>query len=168
MRRNKAGKVSNAQICQHTDDHRSQPQYAMYQWRIEGRLGGAGRGRQYDSIDGRQHSGIGGQEDFASDSSFEADDCSMIGMPIYARDGRNDPVTSTRHCRHRVRCRRSLGLDGTRSGSCPHRSRPSPIEEPSCASRLTGLADRCRDSILQRESVSSVLWIECEQNTRSR
>ena len=34
-----------------------------------------------DTIDGRQHPTIGGHEGFASDSSFEADDCSMIGMP---------------------------------------------------------------------------------------
>jgi hypothetical protein len=101
MRRNKAGKVSNAQICQHTDDHRSQPQYAMYQWRIEGRLGGAGRGRQYDSIDGRQHSGIGGQEDFASDSSFEADDCSMIGMPSTVEVNGETLSREPRHLRSR-------------------------------------------------------------------
>ena len=34
-----------------------------------------------DSIDGRQHSGIGGHEDFTSGGSFEADDRSMICMP---------------------------------------------------------------------------------------
>jgi acyl-CoA hydrolase len=34
-----------------------------------------------DTIDGRQHSGIGGHEDFTSGGSFEADDRSMICMP---------------------------------------------------------------------------------------
>lgn len=34
-----------------------------------------------DSIDGRQHSGIGGHEDFTSGGSLEADDRSMICMP---------------------------------------------------------------------------------------
>jgi len=34
-----------------------------------------------DSIDGRQHSGIGGHEDFTSGGSFEADDRSLICMP---------------------------------------------------------------------------------------
>jgi acyl-CoA hydrolase len=34
-----------------------------------------------DSIDGRQHSGIGGHEDFTSGGSFEADDRSLICLP---------------------------------------------------------------------------------------
>jgi acyl-CoA hydrolase len=34
-----------------------------------------------DSIDGRQHSGIGGHEDFTSGASFEADDRSLICLP---------------------------------------------------------------------------------------
>jgi acyl-CoA hydrolase len=37
-----------------------------------------------DSIDGRQHSGIGGHEDFTSGASFEADDRSLICMPSTA------------------------------------------------------------------------------------
>jgi acyl-CoA hydrolase len=38
-----------------------------------------------DSIDGRQHSGIGGHEDFTSGASFEADDRSLICMPSTAK-----------------------------------------------------------------------------------
>jgi acyl-CoA hydrolase len=34
-----------------------------------------------DTIDGRQHSGIGGHEDFTSGASFEADDRSLICLP---------------------------------------------------------------------------------------
>jgi acyl-CoA hydrolase len=40
-----------------------------------------------DSIDGRQHSGIGGHEDFTSGGSFEADDRSLICMPATVEVG---------------------------------------------------------------------------------
>ncbi len=62
-----------------------------------------------DSIDGRQHSGIGGHEDFTSGASFEADDRSLICLPstvevdgeirsrIHARFSSGTIVTTPRH-----------------------------------------------------------------------
>jgi acyl-CoA hydrolase len=62
-----------------------------------------------DSIDGRQHSGIGGHEDFTSGGSFEADDRSLICMPstvevkgeilsrIHATFSAGTVVTTPRH-----------------------------------------------------------------------
>jgi acyl-CoA hydrolase len=42
-----------------------------------------------DAIDGRQHSGIGGHEDFVGGASLEADDRSLVCLPATARsDGR--------------------------------------------------------------------------------
>ncbi len=62
-----------------------------------------------DSIDGRQHSGIGGHEDFTSGGSFEADDRSLICLPstvtidgearsrIHTAFGAGTVVTTPRH-----------------------------------------------------------------------
>jgi hypothetical protein len=62
-----------------------------------------------DSVDGRQHSGIGGHEDFTSGASFEADDRSLICLPstvevdgeirsrIHARFSSGTIVTTPRH-----------------------------------------------------------------------
>jgi acyl-CoA hydrolase len=62
-----------------------------------------------DTINGRQHSGIGGHEDFTSGASLEADDRSMICLPstvevkgkvqsrIHARYGAGTIITTPRH-----------------------------------------------------------------------
>jgi acyl-CoA hydrolase len=62
-----------------------------------------------DTIDGRQHSGIGGHEDFTSGASLESDDRSMICLPstveidgqvrsrIHARFGAGTIITTPRH-----------------------------------------------------------------------
>ena len=62
-----------------------------------------------DTIDGKQHSGIGGHEDFTSGASFEADDRSLICLPstvevegavrsrILAEFGAGSVVTTPRH-----------------------------------------------------------------------
>jgi acyl-CoA hydrolase len=62
-----------------------------------------------DTIDGRQHSGIGGHEDFVSGASMQADDRSLVCLPstakigdrrisrIVARHGAGTIVTTPRH-----------------------------------------------------------------------
>jgi acyl-CoA hydrolase len=51
-----------------------------------------------DAIDGRQHSGIGGHEDFTSGASLESDDRSLICLPATVRpDGRVQSRIVARH-----------------------------------------------------------------------